>query len=62
MNQKIQTKIDQYKKFAKVRAADSAPAQKATPQRMDGLAKVIRSKKEADSFMAELNNVVKKAR
>lgn len=62
MNQKIQKKIDQYKKFAKGRVADSTSAPEVRPQRIDGLGKVIRSKKEADSFMAELNSIVKRAK
>ncbi|SHL99389.1 hypothetical protein [Chitinophaga sp. CF418] len=62
MNQKIQKKIDQYKKLAKGKIADAVTVQKSRPQRIDGLSKVIRSQKDADNFMAELNSIIKRAR
>jgi hypothetical protein len=60
MNQGIQEKIEQFKKMAKGHSDKSLPDQLG-PARGDGLAKVIRSKKDADNFMAELNSVVKRA-
>jgi hypothetical protein len=60
VNQSIQEKIEQYKKIAKNDRANSLPNQ-PSPARADGLAKVIRSKKDADNFMAELNSIVKRA-
>jgi hypothetical protein len=60
MNQRIQEKIAQYKKAAKGHGNPSV-ANKRGAAHPDGLAKVIRSKKDADNFMAELNSVVKRA-
>jgi hypothetical protein len=59
MNQSIQEKIEQFKKIAKGHRDKSLPDQLG-PAGADGLAKVIRTKKDADNFMAELNSVVKR--
>lgn len=61
MNQRIQQKIDQYRKIAKSQIINTVPTQSKS-SRTDGLAKVIRSQKDADNFMAELNSVIKQAR
>ena len=61
MNQRIQQKIDQYRKIAKSQVINTVPPQSKST-RTDGLAKVIRSKKDADNFMAELNSVIKQAK
>jgi hypothetical protein len=60
MNQSIQEKIEQFKKIAKGHT-DKSLSNHPEPVRADGLAKVIRSKKDADNFMAELNSIVKRA-
>jgi len=60
MNQRIQEKISKYKRTAKSHGDVSVPNH-AGAVRADGLTKVIRSKKDADNFMAELNNLVKRA-
>jgi hypothetical protein len=60
MNQRLQDKIAQYKRAAR---GDRSPSVKgeASAVRADGLSKVIRSKKDADIFMAELKSAVKRA-
>jgi hypothetical protein len=61
MNQNIQQKIDQYKKTAqRNQGSDSKPVQSKSV-RVDGLAQVIRSQKDAENFMAELKNIVRRA-
>ena len=60
MNQSIQEKIEQFKKMAKSHTDKTLPTH-PEPVRADGLAEVIRSKKDADNFIAELNSVVKRA-
>jgi hypothetical protein len=59
MTQDIQDKIEQFKKIAKKGTSKSRPNQ-PQPARADSLAKVIRSKKDADDFMAELNSIFKR--
>ncbi len=61
MNQSIQQKIDRYKKLAKSSGPAPAPIQPVVAN-ADGLTKVIRSKKDADNFMAELNGIVERAK
>jgi len=60
MNQRIQNKINQYKKMA----GSAHGVAMSTPAviRTDSLAQVIRSKKDAEEFMAELDSVVKRAK
>jgi hypothetical protein len=60
MNQRLQDKIAHYRKTAKSHRSASV-SNGSEPVRTDGLAKVIRSKKDADTFMAELNSAVKRA-
>jgi hypothetical protein len=60
VNQRLQNKIAQYKRTAKSHRSASV-SNGPSPVRADGLAKVIRSKKDADTFMAELNSAVKRA-
>jgi hypothetical protein len=60
MNKDIQEKIELYKKMAKSQrvSIDSMPN---SPGRPDSLSQVIRSKKDADDFMAELNAIIKRS-
>lgn len=60
MPRSIQHKIELYKKLAK--SQPDAPALSLPSNRTDGLAQIIRSQKDADNFMAELNSVVKRAK
>ncbi|WP_184549353.1 hypothetical protein [Mucilaginibacter sp. FT3.2] len=60
MNQQMQNKIEQYKKLATVQG--SRVASKGKVINNDSLSQVIRSKKDADDFMAELEAVVKRAK
>jgi hypothetical protein len=60
MNQRIQNKIERYKKMASATNAHAVPVHTAV--RHDSLAQVIRSKKDADEFMAELENAVKRVK
>jgi hypothetical protein len=60
MNQRLQDKIAQYKRAALEDKSTSAMGEAgAVPA--DGLSKVIRSKKDADIFIAELKSAVKRA-
>jgi hypothetical protein len=61
MNQRIQHKIDEYKKMASSHRGHVTAA-RSTSNRQDSLATVIRSKKDADEFMAELESAVKRSR
>lgn len=61
MNPKIQQKIDQYKKIAQRNQGGNPKPVQAKSVRVDGLAQVIRSQKDAENFMAELKSLVKRA-
>jgi len=61
MNQRIQHKIDEHKKMASSHTGN-VMASRSTSTRQDSLAAVIRSKKDADEFMAELESAVKRSR
>jgi hypothetical protein len=61
MNQRIQRKIDEYKKVASTHIG-YVIGSRLTSIRQDSLATVIRSKKDADEFMAELESAVKRSR
>lgn len=61
MNQNIQQKIEQYKKFAQSNQDNAPKPAPSKSVRVDGLAQVIRSQKDAENFMAELNSIVKRA-
>lgn len=60
MKQNIQQKIDQYKEIARNQGRAPKPVQSKSV-RVDGLAQVIRSQKDAENFMAELKSIVKRA-
>jgi hypothetical protein len=60
MNQRIQTKLEQYKKMAGSQSGNATTH--TTGNRTDSLAQVIRSKKDADQFMAELESAAKRAK
>jgi hypothetical protein len=60
MNQNIQQKIDEYKRTARNQGSNLKPAPSKSV-RVDGLAQVIRSQKDAENFMAELKSIVKRA-
>ncbi|SEV91064.1 hypothetical protein SAMN05428988_0363 [Chitinophaga sp. YR573] len=61
MNQNIQHKIDQYKKVAQRSQGSNPKPMQSKSVRVDGLAQVIRSQKDAENFMAELKSIVKRA-
>ena len=60
MNQRIQQKLAEYKKMAKSQSGHVAYKIKST--RVDSLSQVIRSKKEADDFMAEVESAFERAK
>lgn len=61
MNQKIQEKMDQYKKLAKNQPGDTVTTSLRST-RSDSLSQVIRSKRDADIFMAELEGLAKRSK
>lgn len=61
MNQRIQNKISEYKKMASSHKGHVVSSS-LTSGRPDSLSTVIRSKKDADEFMAELESAVKRSR
>jgi hypothetical protein len=61
MNPTIQHKIEQYKKMASS-STSSAISNRSTSNRQDSLGEVIRTKKEADQFMAELESISKRSK
>lgn len=61
MNQRIQHKIDEYKKIASSHKGQTVSSHSIS-NRHDSLATVIRSKKDAVEFMAELESAVKRSR
>ena len=61
MNQNIQQKIDHYKKTAQRSQGSNPKPVQSKFVRVDGLAQVIRSQKDAENFMAELKSIVKRA-
>lgn len=58
MNRGMQQKIAAFKKMAKPKAATAS----ASTGRMDSLAKVVQSKKDAENLMADIESVVYRAR
>ena len=58
MNQRIQQKMAQYKKMANSHTGNAASTSSRST-RVDSLSQVIRSKKDGDDFMAELESAVK---
>ncbi len=61
MNNSIQKKIEQYKRMANSHTGN-ASSTSSRNTRNDSLAQVIRSKKDADDFMAELESAAKRSR
>lgn len=61
MNQRVQHKIEEYRRMAGSQKGHVAPS-RSVNTRQDSLAMVIRSKKDADEFMTELDNIVKRSR
>lgn len=66
MKYSIQQKLDRYMAIARNQASKPNTAfSKLTPSkpiRADGLLQVIRSKKDADAFMDELNSIINRAK
>jgi hypothetical protein len=62
MNQRIKEKIEQYKKTAENGRHTPSRGNDTKHREGDGLAKVTRTKKDADQFMAELNGISKRAK
>ncbi|MGN6396161.1 MAG: hypothetical protein ACTHMI_11385 [Mucilaginibacter sp.] len=60
MNKSVQEKIDQFKKLAKTQGSKREPSPMSSGH-VDSLSQVIRTKKDADDFMAELNAVIKRS-
>lgn len=62
MKQSIQDKINGLKKLAQTSPLEPSPKNKKTSiTATDSLAKVIRTQKEADAFMADLETAIKMA-
>ena len=61
MDEKIQKKMAEYKKMAQSQAGSITPASSQTP-RADSLSQIIRSKKDAEDFMFELENAIRRAK
>jgi len=61
MNKRIQQKMEQYKKMAGSHTENTVPT-KSKSTRSDSLSKVIRSKKDADDFMAEVESAFQRAK
>ncbi|HEY8927705.1 MAG TPA: hypothetical protein VIM55_00840 [Mucilaginibacter sp.] len=59
MNKNVHDKIELFKKMAKS-SGDSRTTTPVVSEHVDSLAQVIRSKKDAEDFLAELNSVVKR--
>ena len=62
MNKEIQQKMERYKKMANSHPGHTAPTNNTKSTRTDSLSKVIRSKEEADIFMAELESAFKRSK
>jgi hypothetical protein len=61
MNKGIQQKMAQYKKTAGSHSGNTAPTNSRST-RNDSLSKVIRSQKEADNFMAEVESAFQRSK
>ncbi|WP_111596187.1 hypothetical protein [Chitinophaga skermanii] len=61
MNKKILKKMEQYKKIAQKNTVTASSTVPDAVLREDNLYKVIRTQKDADTFMIELNNVIRQA-
>ena len=62
MTEAIQAKIDAIKKLAQSADAEYYVKSKNSSSRQDSLAKVIKTKKQADEFLADLETTMRKAR
>ncbi len=62
MNKGIQQKISQYKKMAESHHNGNVVSTSSKSTRDDSLSKVIRSKKEADDFMAEVERAFQRVK
>lgn len=59
MNARVQRKINEIKKLSGQTAGRSAASHRSE-QRADGLSMAIRSKRDAETFLSELNAIKKK--
>ena len=57
----IRKKLDEYKKLVTYHV-DKTTSNKSRTNRPDSLSQVIRSKKDADDFMADLESAIKRCR
>lgn len=57
MDPKIQKKLDEYKKLV----TNHAKSNGSRTNQQDSLRQLIKSKKDADNFMAELENAIKRS-
>jgi hypothetical protein len=60
MNSRIQGKINEIKKLSAQSKSGRQSSYKTTTSTIDGLSMAIRTKKDADTFMAELKAIKKK--
>lgn len=61
MDPKIQKKLDDYKKLVTYQA-DKTRSVNSEPSQPDSLRQLIKSKKDADDFMADLENAFKRVK
>lgn len=61
MNQIVQRKIEEIKRMAATQKASSGVSFVRENESLDGLSIAIRSKKDADDFMAELKAISQKS-
>lgn len=61
MDSKIQKKLDEYRKLVN-NHSNKTTSTISTTRQPDSLSQVIRSKKDADDFMAELESAFKRAK
>jgi len=61
MKESIQQKLDNMKKLAQASKGRYIPTQRSSIQVNDSLSKAIKTKEEADRFLAELEWVIKQA-
>ena len=62
MNPRVQYKIEQFKKMTTDKKVAGKTASVRTANKPDGLSMAIHSKKDADTFMAELKAITKRAK
>ena len=61
MKESIQHKLDEMEKLAQASKGSYIPTQRSSIQVNDSLSKAIKTKEEADRFLAELDWVIKQA-